>query len=146
MPADRDDLLAERREADEEKAEDGDRQRDEDRGRNAERRAGEDRAEHFVDAVDRLAVGVDEREAAQDAERAERDDEVRQLQLGDENAVEEPAGEPDREPGADAEPAVIRQDAGGDHAADADHRADGEVDTLVSSRRWRWPCRPSAAG
>ena len=70
VAADGDDLLAERGEAHQQKGDGGDRQRQDHRRRNVEDAAGEDGAELRRQAVDRLAVGVDQRGAAKDAERA----------------------------------------------------------------------------
>ncbi len=87
-------------------------------------------AECLVDAVDRLAVGVDEGGAAIDAHGAERDDEVGQLQLGDQHAVDQATDETDREAAQHADQDALRQQAGSDHAADANDRTDREVDAL----------------
>ena len=60
----------------------------------------------------------------------ERHDEVGQPQLGDQHAVEGTADEADQQAGADPREQTVRQHVGGDHARQADDRADRQVDAL----------------
>lgn len=52
------------------------------------------------------------------------------LSLAMREAVRQPAQEADHDASADPQPNAVREQAGCDHAADADDRADGEVDAL----------------
>ena len=90
---------------------------------------------HQRHGADVHALGEDLREPERHAERAQRDDQRRDLRLGDQEAVEDAPAEAGHDRGDDAEerrPPPVTADLDhqlrGDHAGEDHHRADREVD------------------
>ena len=90
-----------------------------------------------TELIDHVVLRQNLREAARHGIHPERDNERRQVQIGDQHAVHEPAGERGQQPGTDADPDRV---PGIEHhrsrdARYADDRADGEIDAFGDDDR-----------
>ena len=102
-----------------------------DRRRHAERPALAEPDDLRRQAIDRDAVAQHQREAARDAEHAERDDEGRDRALGDEKAVDRAGERAHREAADDPDPprqVEVRGQHRADDAREREDRADRQVD------------------
>ena len=80
----------------------------------------------------RIALGEHRRQRLGDAEGGERDDERRQVDVGDQRAVDDAEGSTDQHRSAERHPQrqSVAPSVRHDDAAQPEHRAEAEIDTL----------------